>query len=426
MQSDHASPGPAARHAHPSMHRIDTHRSSRSVEAFPLAFSGSGGEFFRVWIVNLLLNIVTVGFYTPFARRRTAQYFYGHSMVADSPLEFTAQQRKMVFGFLLLVAIYIAFRLAADTGHDTAMSLFLLAGAALAPYFWASAMRFRLGATRWRGVRLQFSASWAEVYKASWPMFAIAAVWIAAVLAFSALVGDAPAESKTSAIPAQWPAIPLPVWLMLAAAVVLTLLCIIRLEFNCKSLLVAKAYIGAQAGRWKPVYRDFVRIWLATLGVFIAGALVFALVVAAIAAGTFAGAPSTKPTGVATSILAMVAGVLAFFVGLLLASAPARAYRQARMFQLVWNNVGVSRIARFKCSLRTRAFVLLRLKNMLLTLLTLGFYRPFAMVSEYRMKMESVTMHVKGGLDQLVGQLARQQDGLGDALADAVGLDLVG
>jgi uncharacterized membrane protein YjgN (DUF898 family) len=70
--------------------------------------------------------------------------------------------------------------------------------------------------------------------------------------------------------------------------------------------------------------------------------------------------------------------------------------------------------------------VMLRLKNMLLTLLTLGFYRPFAMISEYRMKTESVTLHVKGGLDQMAGELGRQQGALGDAVADAVGLDLVG
>jgi hypothetical protein len=43
-----------------------------------------------------------------------------------------------------------------------------------------------------------------------------------------------------------------------------------------------------------------------------------------------------------------------------------------------------------------RSYVLLRIKNMLLGLLTLGFYRPFALVSEYRMKTESVTLHVKG------------------------------
>ena len=420
MQNDHAAPKPAA-----SARTIDTQGRDEGIQSFEIAFTGSGGEFFRVWIVNLLLSIVTLGFYTPFARRRTAQYFYSHSLVADSPLEFTAQQRKMVFGFLLLVVLYLAFRLAADTGQDTAVSLFLLAGAALAPYLWASAMRFRLSATRWRGVRLQFTAGWGEVYKASWPMFAIAGVWIVAMLAFTLFTGDVPVPID-DASSFEWPAVPPVLWALLVAALVVTLLCIIRLEFNYKSLLVSKAYIGAQAGRWKPVYGDFVRIWLATLGVFIAGALLFALAVGLIAGGSFLGAAGSKPAGPAATIVTMIAGVLAFFVGLLLASAPARAYRQARMFQLVWNNVGVSRIARFKCKLRVSSFVLLRVKNMLLTLFTLGFYRPFAMVSEYRMKMESVTLHVKSGLDQLVGQLVRQQGGLGDAVADAVGLDLVG
>ncbi|MEP6823977.1 MAG: DUF898 family protein, partial [Ramlibacter sp.] len=117
---------------------------------------------------------------------------------------------------------------------------------------------------------------------------------------------------------------------------------------------------------------------------------------------------------------------IGFIFILFLASAPARAYREARMLQLVWNNVGVGQIARFRCKLKARSYVLLRLKNMLLTLLTLGFYRPFAMVTEYRMKTQSITLHVKGGVNQLVSQLVQQQGALGDAVADAVGLDLVG
>ncbi|RYF66268.1 MAG: DUF898 family protein, partial [Comamonadaceae bacterium] len=48
---------------------------SHDIEPHPMAFTGSGGEYFRVWIVNVLLTIVTLGFYTPWARRRTAQYF---------------------------------------------------------------------------------------------------------------------------------------------------------------------------------------------------------------------------------------------------------------------------------------------------------------------------------------------------------------
>ncbi|MCY1558877.1 hypothetical protein D9M68_958520 [compost metagenome] len=122
-------------------------------------------------------------------------------------------------------------------------------------------------------------------------------------------------------------------------------------------------------------------------------------------------------------MLAMLVGSV--FV-LFLASGPARAYREARMHRLVWNNIGVSHMARFKCDLRVGAYVMLRVKNIFLTLLTLGFYRPFAMASEYRMKVDSVTLHVKGGLDQLAGQLAREEEGLGDAIADAAGLDLVG
>ena len=423
MALDNSATGNAARRADASAYRINTRSLGAGIEPFEIEFSGSGGEYFRVWIVNVLLTIVTLGFYTPFARRRTAQYFYGNTRIDGSPLEFTAQQRKMVFGFLLLVAMYMIFKLAADTGQDAAVSILMLAGAVLAPYFWASAMRFRLAATRWRGVRLRFGASWGEVYRASWPVFAVALAWIVVTMVFATYAVATPPRKGAPFNPVA--GVPWWAWLVVVGAIVASLLCIVRLEFNYKSLQVSRAYIGAQAGRWKPVYRDFLRIWLATFGVFVGGALVLGLVMAAVVGGTFMAGGVNRQPGPAL-FLAIVAAILGFLVGLLIVTAPARAYRQARMFQLVWNNVGVSQIARFKCDLRTRNFVLLRLKNMLLTLLTLGFYRPFALVSEYRMKAHSVTLHVKGGLDQLVGELVQQQDGIGDAVADAVGLDLVG
>lgn len=404
-------------------HRVDTHADT-GIEPHPLEFSGAGGEFFRVWLVNLLLTIVTLGFYTPFARRRTAQYFFGHTLVAGSPMEFVAQQRKMVFGFLMLVGLYLAFNLAAETGQDTVVAVFMLGGAALAPYLWGSAMRFRLGATRWRGVRLQFTARWSEIYKASWPVFAIALTWFVIGMAIAAMVPDAPAGADSERQP-QWGLILPPLLGGGAVGLVVTILCIIRLEFNYKSLLVLRARIGGQAGRWKPEYRDFVRIWLATLGVLVVSVIAVVVLVALVFGAQVAWLAGSKEL-TAGQIAAIVAMMFALVFILFLASAPARAYREARMFQLVWNNVGVSHIARFKCRLKVWAFVRLRVKNVFLSLLTLGFWRPFAMVSEYRMKAESVTLHVKGGLEHLAGQLAREEQGLGDAIADAVGLDLVG
>lgn len=404
----------------------------QGIDAHPLEFTGRGGEYFRVWIVNVLLSIVTLGLYTPWARRRTAQYFYSHTLVAGSPLEFTAPQRKMVVGFVLLLLITLAYNIAARTGQDTAVGLLLLAGAVLAPLIWGSAMRFRLNATRWRGLRLQFTASWKEVYTASWPVFALALVWFGVFFGLQMLspeLADALQGSDLDTGDSEAPRAKF-TWAMgglIVLGLVLTVLCIIRLEYNYKSLLVLKAQVGAERGRWKPVYLDFVKIWLATVAVFILCLLVVLTLLGVLAGGSVAlVASQSNRMGLWMFVMVMVAIVAGVFL-LVLASAPARAYREARMFQLMWNNIGVSHVARFKCYLPSGRYVWLRIKNMLLTLLTLGLYRPFARVAEYRMKAESVTLYVKGSVDQVAGAMVQQQQGgLGDALADAAGLDLIG
>lgn len=214
---------------------------------------------------------------------------------------------------------------------------------------------------------------------------------------------------------------------LVVLGLVLTVLCLIRIDFNYRSLLVLRASLGTELGRWKPVYMDFVWLWLATVGVFLVSILVLSLLLAGLVGGSFA---MVKALGQGQPGVGMVLFLIAAFVALLfllfLATAPARAYREAALFRLTWNNIGVSRIARFKCDLRVGRYVLLRLRNMLLTLVTLGLFRPFAVVSEYRMKLESVTLHIKGGVDQVAGTLARQQTGgIGDALADAAGLELI-
>ncbi len=177
------------------------------------------------------------------------------------------------------------------------------------------------------------------------------------------------------------------------------------------------------------MYRDFVRIWLASLGMFLAtAALIVGAIVLVVAIGgglAMYSDASSRKLGVMTIILI----VALFFVGLIalfLAATPAMAYREARMFQLVWNHIGVSDIARFRTDLVTSAFVWLRVRNTIFNVLSFGIYRPFARFYEYRMKSESVTLHLRGGLDALVGQLSQQQqDGFGDAIADAIGFDIV-
>ena len=396
------------------------------IEAQRVEFTGSGAEYFRVWIVNVLLSIVTLGIYTPWARRRTAQYFYSHTHVAGSPLEFVAEQKRMVLGFLAFAALYMAYQMATRTGQDIAAALLFFGFAALAPFLWASAMRFRLGATRWRGIRMAFTASWKEVYLASWPVFAMAAIWTAVLVVGGALSPSPALEAAGEAAPAQLPEFG-PILIGLGVlGLVLTLLCAIRLEYNYRRLLVARARIGGQVGHWKPVYFDFVKVWLATVLFFILTLVVLALVFGTVAVTASYMVKECIGNNVFLAILLVVVGVVAAFILMLLTSLPARAYREARMFQLVWNNIGLTRIARSKTSLKTSAFVWLKVKNVVLSVLTLGFYRPFAIASEYAAKVGSVTLYIKGGTDQLVGELVKQQGAFGDAAADAFGLDLIG
>ena len=431
--------------------------AKRSIQPYRVAFTGVGAEYFRVWVVNVLLSIVTLSLYTPWARRRTAQYFYGHTTLAHSPLEFVAEIRRMVFGFLVYFSLYAAYELASYTEQELATTLLAGGFAVLTPFVWGSAMRFRYRATRWRGIRLAFVASWKEVYLASWPVFAIAALWVGLYFGIDALAPAwTPPESSSCprpppdkvAAPAQCllpllgaspvsvfrlllSGVPTLLWAALGLVLVLTLLCVIRLDFNYTRLRIARVRLGGHLGHWKLPYFSFVKVWLAAAGIFVLSLATFVAVVLGVEA--IVSGPRVWVTehltgtaqGVGWFVLSLLVA-LTTVVGLVLASLPARAWREARLFHLVWNHVGLGQIARTRSSLRTGSYVWLRFKNVALSFLTLGFYRPFALTSEYAAKAESVTLYVKGDLDQLRGELVPEQGGIGDAAADAFGLDLIG
>ncbi|NIR61944.1 MAG: DUF898 domain-containing protein, partial [Gammaproteobacteria bacterium] len=81
-----AEPRPAAEHTH----------------AFE--FTGSGAEYFRIWIVNILLTIVTLGIYSAWAKVRTKRYFYGNTRLMGSGFEFHARPVTILKGRLVAVA----------------------------------------------------------------------------------------------------------------------------------------------------------------------------------------------------------------------------------------------------------------------------------------------------------------------------------
>ena len=100
----------AAPERRPSLHRSPSGRSRHiPIHDYPVHFSGTGSEYFRIWIVNLLLVIVTFGIYWPWARRRKLQYLYHCTWVDGHAFDFHGNPRSMLRGSMLagvLLAVY--------------------------------------------------------------------------------------------------------------------------------------------------------------------------------------------------------------------------------------------------------------------------------------------------------------------------------
>ena len=65
-------------------------------------FRGTGGAYFRIWIVNLALSIITLGIFSAWAKVRTKRYFNGSTSVAGHAFDYHASGFKILIGRSIL------------------------------------------------------------------------------------------------------------------------------------------------------------------------------------------------------------------------------------------------------------------------------------------------------------------------------------
>src|SRR6266404_7232639 len=78
-------------------------------ERHPVEFTAHAGEYFRIWIVNLALTIVTLGIYSAWAKVRKRRYFYGHTRIDGESFEYRANPVAILKGRLIAVALFAGF-----------------------------------------------------------------------------------------------------------------------------------------------------------------------------------------------------------------------------------------------------------------------------------------------------------------------------
>ena len=69
----------------------------------PFAFTGSTKEYFKIWIVNALLTIVTLGIYSAWAKVRNKRYLYNNTWVNGASFEYHGKPTKILQAYFIVL-----------------------------------------------------------------------------------------------------------------------------------------------------------------------------------------------------------------------------------------------------------------------------------------------------------------------------------
>jgi uncharacterized membrane protein YjgN (DUF898 family) len=138
---------------------------SRAPGLHPFEFRGSGGEFFRIWIVNVALTLITLGIYSAWAKVRTRRYFYGNTFVAGTAFDYHASPWRILIGRLIALALFVGYN--TSVGISPFLSIpWIVVFAAAIPWLIISSLRFNARNTSYRNVRFNFTGLYGGAFKA--------------------------------------------------------------------------------------------------------------------------------------------------------------------------------------------------------------------------------------------------------------------
>ncbi len=121
-------------------------------------FYGQGGEYFRIWIVNLSLTILTLGIYSAWAKVRNMNYVYNNLEVMGSRFHYHASAINILKGRLIIAGLFIAY-LATTHFFPILSALFSLVFIFVTPWLIVRSLQFTARNSSFRGVRFNFKGT---------------------------------------------------------------------------------------------------------------------------------------------------------------------------------------------------------------------------------------------------------------------------
>ncbi|MBA4417026.1 MAG: hypothetical protein C0392_03805 [Syntrophus sp. (in: bacteria)] len=341
---------------------------NRSAEHCTLEFTGTPREYFRIWIVNTFLTIVTIGIYAAWAKVRTRQYFYAHTRLAGQPFHFLGQPMAILKGNLIIgtgLIIYLVLKGFDPVYASAVLTVFYL----ILPYLLYKSLRFNTRYSAFRNIRFRFLGTIGESY--------LTYLFFPVLIPFTL-------------------GIIMPYW-----------------EFRRKRYLFNNLAFGATRAVFKGMpgffYRTFITIGLVPAAVLFLLAIGAAILIPFIA--------RLSPASQAVPQWTIMFLPIAFSVIPLLILTIIQQFLYVRLMNYCWNETRLEGI-RFRSTLEVRPLIWIRLTSILAVLFSAGLLIPWAKIRRFRYIVEHLTIISEDGLDSFAAAEESDVGALGDTATD--------
>jgi uncharacterized membrane protein YjgN (DUF898 family) len=353
--------------------------------AVSLEFTGSVSEYFRIWVVNLCLSIVTLGVFSAWAKVRRQRYLYASARLDGSPFEYVGRPIPILKGRLIAATLAGAWYATRQIKPTLSLYVLLLA-ALLSPWIIAKSMAFRTNATAFRNIRLSFTGSVLMAVRLIYGWLLVVAILASAVywslgLSVAGTLG------------------------LFAAAALAIGAGYVFLEQSIRRYLVANTWFGDMRGKFKVTVKDFfvlyVKAFLVTLG---------------------AGIPLSIVLTSARESVGMVSLVLQVLIPYI-SLGVFYTYKQASIFNLCWRKTSFGGLY-FRSNVSFWELLKLYTLNILGILVSLGLLIPWATIRTVRYRITHTRAYIDGDFDQFEVMAAPGVNAIGAEIADTFDMDL--
>lgn len=345
---------------------METAPSTRNTE-MPFSFTGKTGEFFGIWIVNVLLIIITLGVYTAWAKVRTNRYFYGHTMLDNVPFDYLANPIAILIGWIIGVVVFVTYSVTINF-FPLFGGLFALLVFLFIPWFVVRAMAFRLKNTAHRNIRFAFNKNYGE-----------------AALIF----------------------IGLPLLTVFTLGLIIP-----YIVYRQKQFIVDNSHYGQTPFSFAASAGAFYKIAFIALGMMIA----IIVLMTGIGAGLGGAlAANGSPDNQMIKILVMLPMFFIYFFIF--------AYWQTAITNLIWNNVHLDQ-HQFRSNLKVSYMLWLYFSNTIAVLCSLGLLIPWARVRTTRYRIGQLSFIPGGNLNTFLAAKQQEESAIGEQIGEVMDIDI--